>query len=184
MTVKEAVVASFMEILKERNMRPNELANLSGITPSTVYSMLDSRRKELSINVIKKLCDGLDMKLGEFFNAPIFDELEQEIRYYNPMDTYWRSIYKNFGHSYATGGQKITFYRWDYAHDLDYVVRTYCHEAGHYIDQNMATSTSRFSAETIWTKAMADDRIVSGKNSCTIYGENSATEDFAESIAE
>lgn len=80
MTVKEAVVARFMEILKERNMRPNELANLSGITPSTVYSMLDSRRKELSINVIKKLCDGLDMTLGEFFNAPIFDELEQEIR--------------------------------------------------------------------------------------------------------
>ena len=80
MTVKEAVVARFVEILKERNMRPNELANLSGITPSTVYSMLDSRRKELSINVIKKLCDGLDMKLGEFFSAPIFDELEQEIR--------------------------------------------------------------------------------------------------------
>ena len=80
MTVKEAVVARFMEILKERNMRPNELANLSGITPSTVYSMLDARRKELSINVIKKLCDGLDMTLGEFFNAPIFDELEQVIR--------------------------------------------------------------------------------------------------------
>lgn len=80
MTVKEAVVARFMEILKERNMRPNELANLSGITPSTVYSMLDSRRKELSINVIKKLCDGLDMKLDEFFSAPVFDELEQEIR--------------------------------------------------------------------------------------------------------
>ena len=80
MTVKEAVVVRFMEILKERNMRPNELANLSGITPSTVYSMLDSRRKELSINVIKKLCDGLDMKLGELFSAPIFDELEQEIR--------------------------------------------------------------------------------------------------------
>lgn len=80
MTVKEAVVVRFMEILKERNMRPNELANLSGITPSTVYSMLDGRRKELSINVIKKLCDGLDMKLGEFFSAPIFDELEQEIR--------------------------------------------------------------------------------------------------------
>ena len=80
MTVKEAVVARFVEILKERNMRANELANLSGITPSTVYSMLDGRRKEITINVIKKLCDGLDMTLGEFFNAPVFDELEQEIR--------------------------------------------------------------------------------------------------------
>ena len=80
MTVKEAVVARFIEIMHERNIRPNELANLSGITPSTVYSMLDARRKELSINVIKKLCDGLEMTLREFFSAPIFDELEQEIR--------------------------------------------------------------------------------------------------------
>ena len=79
MNVKEAVVARFIEILKERNMRANELANLSGITPSTVYSMLDARRKEITINVIKKLCDGLDMTLGEFFSSPIFDELEQEI---------------------------------------------------------------------------------------------------------
>lgn len=79
MTVKEAVVARFTEIMQERKIRPNELANLSGITPSTVYSMLDARRKELSINVIKKLCDGLDMKLGEFFAAELFNELEQEI---------------------------------------------------------------------------------------------------------
>ena len=80
MGVKEAVVARFEEILKERNMRANELANLSGITPSTVYSMFDERRKEITINVIKKLCDGLDMTLGEFFSAPVFDDLEQEIR--------------------------------------------------------------------------------------------------------
>ncbi len=80
MTVKEAVVARFWEILNQRNMRPNELAVRSGVTPSTVYSMLDARRRELSINLIKKLCDGLDMSLGTFFSAPVFDELEQEIR--------------------------------------------------------------------------------------------------------
>ena len=80
MTVKEAVVARFEEILRERKMRTNELAVRAGVTPSTVYSMLDGRRKELSINVIKKLCDGLDMTLGEFFSVSIFDELEQEIR--------------------------------------------------------------------------------------------------------
>ena len=80
MTVKEAVVARFEQIMKDRNMRANELAVRAGVTPSTVYSMLDGRRKELSINVIKKLCDGLDMSLGEFFSARVFDELEQEIR--------------------------------------------------------------------------------------------------------
>ena len=80
MGVKQAVVVRFRELLAQRNMKPNELANLSGVTPSTVYSMLDERRKELSINVIKKLCDGLEITLGEFFNSPIFDELEQEIK--------------------------------------------------------------------------------------------------------
>ncbi|MBQ3477570.1 MAG: helix-turn-helix transcriptional regulator [Clostridia bacterium] len=80
MGVKEAVVARFREILEQRNMRPNELAYRSGVTPSTVYSMLDGRRREVTINLIKKLCDGLDMSLGAFFSAKVFDELEQEIK--------------------------------------------------------------------------------------------------------
>lgn len=79
MTVKEAVVFRFEEIMRERSMRPNELATRSGITPSSVYSMLDPRRKEVSINLVKKLCDGLDMTLREFFSSKVFDELEQEI---------------------------------------------------------------------------------------------------------
>ena len=80
MNVKQATVSRFQEIMEERNIRPNELANLSGVTPSTVYSMLDSRRKELSINTIKKLCDGLEITLGEFFSTELFDNLEQEIK--------------------------------------------------------------------------------------------------------
>lgn len=80
MTVKEAVVARFQQIMQERHMRANELAVRSGITPSSVYSMLDPRRKEISVNLVKKLCDGLDMSLGEFFAAPVFDSLEQEMK--------------------------------------------------------------------------------------------------------
>lgn len=80
MNVKQATVSRFQEIMRARNIRPNELANLSGVTPSTVYSMLDERRKELSINTIKKLCDGLDITLGEFFSTELFDNLEQEIK--------------------------------------------------------------------------------------------------------
>ena len=80
MNVKQATVLRFQEIMKARNIRPNELANISGVTPSTVYSMLDEKRKELSINTIKKLCDGLDITLGEFFSTEVFDNLEQEIK--------------------------------------------------------------------------------------------------------
>lgn len=80
MTVKEAVVARFEEILRSRNISANELGNRAGVTPSSVYSMLDARRKEVSVNLVKKLCDGLDMSLGSFFSAKVFDELEQEIQ--------------------------------------------------------------------------------------------------------
>lgn len=80
MSVKEAVVQRFLEICSERKITPNELANRAGITPSSVYSMLDSRRKEVSVNLVKKLCDGLEITLGEFFGTQMFDELEQEIK--------------------------------------------------------------------------------------------------------
>lgn len=79
MGVKDAVAERFRMICRERKIRTNELATLSGVTPSTVYSMLDPRRREVSITTIKKLCDGLQISLGEFFSSPLFDDLEQEI---------------------------------------------------------------------------------------------------------
>lgn len=80
LSVKDAVSIRFKEICDQRGIRPNELAVRSGVTPSTVYSMLDSSRHSVSIGTIKKLCDGLNMSLGEFFSCPLFDDLEQEIQ--------------------------------------------------------------------------------------------------------
>lgn len=80
MSVKDAVVARFKELCKEREIAINELANLSGVTPSTAYSMMDEHRREISITTIKKFCDGLEISLGAFFSAPVFEALEQEIR--------------------------------------------------------------------------------------------------------
>ena len=80
MSVKDAVAKRFQELLKERRIKVNELANASGVTPSTAYSMLDPKRRDVSITTIKKFCDGLDITLGEFFCSEIFADLEQEIK--------------------------------------------------------------------------------------------------------
>ena len=80
MSVKDVVVNRFQELCKEKNIKTNELANLSGVTPSTAYSMMDPTRRDISIVTIKKFCDGLDITLGEFFSTPEFDHLEQEIK--------------------------------------------------------------------------------------------------------
>ncbi len=80
MTVKDVVAQRFKNLCKERNMKINELANISGVTPSTAYSMMDAGRRDISITTIKKFCDGLNITLGEFFSTPEFDNLEQEIK--------------------------------------------------------------------------------------------------------
>lgn len=80
MGVKDAVAQRFQRLCEERNITLNEMANLSGVTPSTAYSMMDPKRRDVSIVTIKKLCDGLDIPLREFFAAVEFDSLEQEIQ--------------------------------------------------------------------------------------------------------
>ena len=103
---------------------------------------------------------------------------------HNPQDKYWRKRYKKFRGSYATGGDDINFWRYDYPHNDDYVVRTYCHEIGHKVDTDNSVNGTRFSEYTWWTDAMAEDKKVSGQKSVTVYGENANSEDFAESMAE
>lgn len=102
---------------------------------------------------------------------------------HNPQDKYWRKRYKIFRDSYATGGDDINFWRYDYPHNDDYVVRTYCHEIGHKVDTDNSVNGTRFSEYTWWTYAMAEDKKVSGQKSVSVYGENTNSEDFAESMA-
>ena len=78
--IKDAVVERFQDLCRQRNIKYNELAVRSGVTPSTVYSMMDSRRRDVSIVTIKLLCDGLEISLEEFFSGPEFTGLEQELQ--------------------------------------------------------------------------------------------------------
>lgn len=80
MKIKEAVVKRFQGICGERKIVYNELATLSGVTPSTVYSMMDPKRRDVSILTIKKLCDGLEISISEFFCHEVFDDLEPVIQ--------------------------------------------------------------------------------------------------------
>lgn len=80
MDVKDLIAKRFNELCAEKNMTINQLANISGVTPSTAYSMMNKDRRDISIRTIKKFCDGLDISLGDFFNTKDFENLEQEIK--------------------------------------------------------------------------------------------------------
>ena len=80
MDLKDVIVERFIELCENKNIKINELANLSGVTPSTAYSMMDKSRRDVSIRTIKKFCDGLEISLGDFFSTDKFENLEQEIK--------------------------------------------------------------------------------------------------------
>lgn len=80
MNTKEAVAKRILELCQERNMAVNALAMISGVSPSTIYSMLNEKSQNPGVVSIKKLCDGLEISVRDFFDSPLFDELEQEIK--------------------------------------------------------------------------------------------------------
>ena len=60
-------------------MAINALATASGVSPSTIYSMLNEKSKNPGIVSLKKLCDGWNITIREFFDCDLFDDLDQEI---------------------------------------------------------------------------------------------------------
>ena len=80
MNTQEAVAARILELCKERGITPNGLSNLSAVPQATVKSILNGESKNPGTVTIKKLCDGLEITLGEFFSAPQFDHSERKIK--------------------------------------------------------------------------------------------------------
>ena len=80
MTAKEAVARRIQALCVQRDLAINALANQSGIPPTTVYSMLNSKSQNPGIVTIQKLCDGMNISIREFFDDPVFEGLEQAIQ--------------------------------------------------------------------------------------------------------
>lgn len=80
MNTKEAVAARIIELCQQRDLAVNALANIAGVAPSTIYSMLNQKSRNPGVVSIKKLCDGLQITVREFFDSDLFDETEQEIQ--------------------------------------------------------------------------------------------------------
>lgn len=76
MNAKEAVTKRILELCSERNMTVNALANNAGISPSTIYSMLNYKSQNPGIVSLHNICYGFDITLREFFNSNIFDDVE------------------------------------------------------------------------------------------------------------
>ena len=77
--IKDAIAERFRQLCAERNISYTQLARLAGVTPSTVYSMLQQERRDMSVTTVKKLCDGLELCITDFFDDDLFRTLLPEV---------------------------------------------------------------------------------------------------------
>lgn len=80
MRIKEAVAQRIVNLCKERKIAINALGNISGINPSTIYSMLNTKSNNPGVVSLQKICDGLEISIRDFFDDDLFNEIEQEIK--------------------------------------------------------------------------------------------------------
>lgn len=79
MNISRAVSKRILELCMDRNITVNKLSTVSGVTQSTVNDIVNNKSKNIGVITIKKLCDGLDITITEFFDTEYFKNLEQEI---------------------------------------------------------------------------------------------------------
>ncbi len=80
MNITEAVRKRFEELCYKQDINFCQLASRSGVPYTTVKSIFYKQSKNPGISTIKKLCDGLDITITDFFDTKYFKELEQEIK--------------------------------------------------------------------------------------------------------
>ena len=80
MDIGKAVCQRIIELCAEHNITINKLATVSGITQSTLNNIVSGRNNSTTISTIKKICDGLDISVQDFFNSELFNNLEQELK--------------------------------------------------------------------------------------------------------
>ena len=77
--VGDIVAERIMDLCKEHNITLNKLSTISGVNQSTLNNIVSRVNKCATVATVKKICDGLNITLVDFFNTDEFNKLDQEI---------------------------------------------------------------------------------------------------------
>lgn len=80
MNVGDATRLRIKELCAEKSITVNKLSTICGITQSTLNNIICGRNNSTTVSTIKKICDGLDITIQDFFDSELFMNLEQEIK--------------------------------------------------------------------------------------------------------
>ena len=79
MKVCESIAKRILQMCGERSITLHGLSCIAGVPQSTIQSILNGKSKNPRLSTLKKLCDGFEITLAEFFDTEEFNELEQEL---------------------------------------------------------------------------------------------------------
>lgn len=80
MNIGEAVRLRIIELCTNKHITVNKLSTMCGITQSTLNNIISGRNNSTTVSTVKKICDGLEITIQDFFEADVFNNLEQEIK--------------------------------------------------------------------------------------------------------
>lgn len=80
MTLTEAIRKRISELCDERHITLNKLSMICGVTQSTLENIYLRPNTKTTVSTIKKVCDGFEITLQDFFDTEYFRSLEQEIK--------------------------------------------------------------------------------------------------------
>ena len=78
MKLNEAVSLRVKELLQERDMTQYQLFSLSGVPKSTLNNLLNCSYDSVKLRILHEICQGFQISLTEFFQSPLFDEVNLE----------------------------------------------------------------------------------------------------------
>ncbi len=80
MDTKEYIVKRVLDLCDEKRLTINGLARLSALPPTTLKNIINGTSQNPGVITLKKICDGLEISMIDFFDTPEFRNIEQEIR--------------------------------------------------------------------------------------------------------
>lgn len=78
MQLSQALRKRIKNLLKENNMNIWKLYKKTGVPVSTLSYFLNGKRELINLKTLLHICEGFNIELKEFFNDPLFDEVEQD----------------------------------------------------------------------------------------------------------
>lgn len=78
MQLNQAVSMRVAELLRQRGMTQYQLSVKSGVPKTTLNNIIHCTYDSVKLRIIHEICQGFEISITEFFQSPLFDEVNLE----------------------------------------------------------------------------------------------------------